>query len=342
MTRKVVVLAGLALLVRVGAAVIEPLPISGDEIAHGNYIGYICAHHALPDSAAPNTFIPDTPDRLANLSYEFYQPPGYYVVTALLGFGKPISSRLVSVAMFMIAFFFVWAATRRAGNSGDLPVLYALAFIPGLIVTTSTIGNDVFLLLGSAIMLYACCRQKTWAFVLGGLVLATSKLHGLPILLVIGAYNLIKRNYRWAFIGLGLAVLAGGIIWWRWDLQVENKELGLFVPTVLNIAKMLHETLVTGFLYPQYDRVPQELMTLAVIGGTVLVFGAMRRFRQLPLLHRYVVLVVCAVWCGWCIFKLYPAGRYLFAAIPWLALGRRDGVETPSGMAGGKQTAKKR
>jgi hypothetical protein len=330
MTWKFIIIAALALAVRLWTAFAETLPLSGDEIAHGNYVGYIYDHHSLPDSAAPNVLVPEGKERLAHLSYEFYQPPGYYIVAALLGGNTPRACRVVSVVMFMAAFLFVWAATRSPGNAGDIPLLCALAFTPGLIITTSTIGNDVFLLMGSAITFYACVKQKTWALIAGALVLATAKFHGFPILLVLSVYYFLKRNNRWGIISLASAAGAGGIIFWRWDLQVENAGLLLLEPTILNIAKTIHETLITGFLHPFYDFVAVDLMALTVVGGVVLTFLAVRRYRRLPDMQKYVILVVCLVWAGWCIFKQFPSGRYLYAAIPWLALVRRDRADSLS------------
>lgn len=330
MTGKFIVIAALALSIRLWTAFNESLPLSGDEIAHGNYVGYIYDHHSLPDSAAPNMYIPSSDDRLAHLSYEFYQPPGYYIIAALLGGNSPRACRIVSVLMFMITLVFVWGATRAPGNAGDIPVLCVLAFIPGLIFTTSTIGNDVFLLMGSAVTFYACVKKKIWAFIAGAAILATSKFHGLPVLLVLGIYYLVKRDNRWGVVGLAFAAAAGGIIFWRWELQVENAGVEMMAPAVLNIVKVVHETLITGFMYPFYDRMPPELMSLAIVGGAVLIFLATRRFLLLPDLQKYVVLAICLVWAGWCIFKQFPSGRYLYAAIPWLALVRRGRAESLS------------
>ncbi len=335
MTKRFLIIAALALLVRVWAVFTERLPLSGDEMAHGNYVAYIHEHWSLPDSAVANEFLPAGQEGLVLMSYEFYQPPGYYILAAVFGGGTPLGSRLVSVAMFMVAFFFVWAATRKPGSEGDLPLLCAMAFIPGIIVTTSLIGNDVFLIMGSAIMLYACLKKKTWAFIVGALVLATSKFHSLPILLVLGIYYLVKRNNRWGIMGLAFAAVAGGIILWRWNLQVENTGLELLVPSVLNVAKIIHETLITGFIYPFYDHVAPDLMGLATLGGIVLIFFAVRRFRRLSDIQKYVIIAVCLVWAGWCIFKMFPAGRYLYAAIPWLAVvGKKaESPNEPTGPA---------
>jgi|GEM_PF-3234790 len=329
MTWKFLLIAGLALLVRIWVVFAEPLPLSGDEIAHGNYIGYIYDHLSLPDSAAANELVPPGRDRLGHLSYEFYQPPGYYVITALLGGGVPVVSRLVSVLMFMVGFFFVWAATRAPGGDGDLLVLCALAFIPGLMVTTSTINNDVFLIMGSGISFYGCLKKKNWAFLLGIVVLATAKFHGFPILLALGIYYMRKHNRRWGITALAFAVVAAAIIYWRWDLQVENQGIQFLPPTILNVAKIVHETLVTGFMYPLYDRISPDMMGLGVIGGLILVYFAVRRYAHVPEMQKWVVLAVCLVWLGWSVFKQFPTGRYLYAAIPWLAL--KPGPRTNSG-----------
>jgi len=325
-----VLVAVLALAVRVWTAFTATLPISGDEIAHGNYIGHIVDHHGLPDSAVANAELPEGRPGLARLSYEYYQPPGYYIVTALLGGGTPIGSRMVSVAMFMIALCFIWAATRGVGRNGDMAVLCAMAFLPGLVITTSTINNDVFLFMGSAILLYACAGRKTWAYILGGIVLATSKFHGFPILLVVGTYFLVKKNYRWGIIGLAFAAVAGGIAYWRWDLQVENEGIRLVVPTVSGIIKTLRETLTTGFWNPHYDNIPIAYLIPATLGGLVVVGLAVYRFRRLTDIHKYVILVVCLVWVGWSIFKQYPTGRYLFAALPWFAVLGKGKQKSPS------------
>jgi len=325
-----VLVAVLALAVHVWTAFNATLPISGDEIAHGNYIGYIIEHHSLPDSAVANAVLPEGRAGLAQLSYEYYQPPGYYVITAVLGGGTPIGSRMVSVGMFMIALCFMWAATRGAGSNGDMPVLCAAAFLPGLVITTSTINNDVFLFMGSAILLYACAARKTWAYILGGLILATSKFHGFPILLVVGTYFLVKKNYRWGIIGLAFAAVAGGIAYWRWDLQVENEEIRLIVPTVSGFIKTLHETSATGFWNPHYDNISKIYLIPATLGGLVVAVLAALRFRRLTDIQKYVILAICLVWLGWSVFKRYPTGRYLFAAIPWFAVLGKGTRKSPS------------
>jgi len=317
LTRRFLIIAALALTVRVWTVFTEPLPVSGDEIAHGNYVGHIHEFWSLPDSVAANEFLPPGQEGLAQMSYEFYQPPGYYVLAALLGGGKPLGTRLVSVLMFMVALCFVWAAAR------DTAIVLALSFIPGLIVTTSIIGNDVFLLLGSAIMFYACTQQKIWAFVLGGLVLATSKFHGVPILAVIGIYYLVKRERTGAIIALCFAVAGGLIVWWRWDLQDVNREsIALFTPTLLKISHVVGTTIATGTMHPVADSIGQIPTILGMVVGVVLILKAYGRIRSgLPVLH------LSLVWAVFSFTHMWWHGRLLYAAIPWLcSAGGKSGI----------------
>ncbi|MFC1475911.1 hypothetical protein ACFLQW_02810, partial [Candidatus Zixiibacteriota bacterium] len=269
MTKRFLIIAALALLVRVWVAYSEKIPLWMDEMAHGNYVAYICEHWSLPDAAFANEQLSAELGRSLKISYEHYQPPGYYILAAVFSGGSPIGARLVSVAMFMVALFFVWAASR------DLVIACALSLIPGIVYATSVISNDAFLLLGSSIMFYACTKKKTWAIILGGAVLATSKFHGVPILAVIGIYYLVKRQPKWAMI-TGVFALAGfAITWWRWDLQkVNDAYLRILMPRLSVIGDKVSQALGTGVMHISPFEQTEFSFFLGVVIGVILVMKA--------------------------------------------------------------------
>lgn len=325
-TRRFLIIAGIALVVRVWTASTETMPLWLDELAHGNYVAYIHEHWSLPDTAVAKEDLPPAPGRSQQVSYEHYQPPAYYILAAVFSGGSPLGARFVSVAMFMIALCFVWAASR------DSAITLALAIIPGIIYATSVIGNDVFLLMGSAIMFYACAWDKTWAFILGGGVLATSKFHGLPVLLVVGVYYYVKHRPRWAMIALACALVGAAIVWWRWDLQkVNDASITLVTLKISKITDIISQTLASGVMHIAPYELGQFSYILGVPVGLVLAYQAYRRMKSgLPVLNIGVIGIVLLTWAVFSLTHEAWQGRLIYAAVPWLALKQKhpDGLET--------------
>lgn len=325
LTRQFLIIAAAALLVRVWTAYTETTPLWLDELAHGNYVAYVHEHWSLPDTAIAKEDIPPGSGRSLQVSYEHYQPPGYYILAAVFSGGSPLGARLVSVTMFMIALCFVWAGSRDPG------IAWILSLLPGIIYATSVIGNDVFLLLGSAIMFYACARKKTWAFVLGGVVLATSKFHGIPILGAVAIYYFLKQQRHKAGIALVCAVIGIAIVWWRWDLQKVNDASFKFItPKISLMTDMISQTIASGVMHITPYELGQFSYILAVPIGLFLIYKAYCRMKHsLPVLNLAVIGIIMLVWLVFSLTHEAWQGRLLYAAIPWLAV-RGSKVVRPS------------
>lgn len=307
-------IAALGLLLRIWTIYSETIPLWMDELAHGNYVAYIHEHQRIPDMALAGEDVPLGPDRSLLITYENYQPPGYYIIAAICSGGSPLGARWVSVIMFMIALCFVWAASR------DQAVACALAFIPGVIYATSVISNDVFLLLGSAILFYACLKKKTWALVLGGIVLATSKFNGVPILAAVGCYYFYKRQYTRAIINGVCTLIGAAIIWWRWDLQVARDVALISTPKVSAVTDYLDQALSTGVMHIAPYELRAFSYILGVVVGMVLVWKAYHRIKKgLPIVNLVVIGTVLLVWVVFSFTRDAWQGRLVYAAIPWLA-----------------------
>ncbi len=341
-SRRFLLIAGLALIVRVWTAYTETTPLWLDELAHGNYVAYIHEHWSLPDTAIAKEDIPPGEGRSLQVSYEHYQPPGYYILAAVFSGGTPLGARLVSVALFMVALCFVWAGSRDPG------IAWVLGLLPGIIYATSVIGNDVFLLLGSAIMFYACAQEKTWAFILGGVVLATSKFHGIPILGVVAIYYFMKQQRQQAGIALVCAIIGLAIVWWRWDLQMVNDESLIFItPKISTVTDMLTQTLATGVMHIAPYELRQFSYIMGIPVGMLLCYKAYQRIRsKLPLLNVVVIGTVLLVWLIFSFTHEAWQGRLVYAAIPWLAVNhtkqKTPGQHTPHAETSRSQPVKKK
>lgn len=326
LTRQFLIIAAVALLIRVWTASTETTPLWLDELAHGNYVAYVHEHWSLPDTAIAKEDLPPGAGRSLQVSYENYQPPGYYILAAVFSGGSPLGARLVSVAMFMIALCFVWAGSRDPG------IAWVLCLLPGIIYATSVIGNDVFLLLGSAIMFYACAREKTWAFILGGVVLATSKFHGIPILGTAALFYFLKRKRLEAGIALVCAVIGIVIVWWRWDMQTVNDASFKFItPKISTLTDMISQTIASGVMHINPYELGQFSYILAIPLGLFLIYKAYCRMKSgLPTLNLAVIGITMLVWLVFSLTHEAWQGRLLYAALPWLAVVRHSAADSSS------------
>ena len=311
--RKFYIILFCAVAVRVLYVYIEPMFNYPDESAHWNYISHIHDNMEIPDFAVPYYH---SVDMESSYWYENYQPPGYYVVGALVSFGNPYIMRWMNILMFVAALCLVWKATE------DVAVCCLMSFLPGFIAVTTVISNDVFLLLGSALLFYGSYnRSRFWTAVLGGLVLATAKAQGLAILVVVSSIYLYKRQWYAGMVMSVLAILSGMIYLWRLPLQkIVDHTMIVVKPTILNLVSIVATTLAKGAVYMRLDEVGGTTVVFAGCLGILVLWWAIRRFQQVYVTRKMVIGAVMLVWLVFSLTHIHWSGRLLYAAVPWLAI----------------------
>ena len=149
------VLLGLA--ARLYLALATPIFYAPDEVAHFLYIQQIALHGRLPIQPL------DYASTYLRGQYEFYQPPGFYLLAAPFarifgpGVGAVYAVRIVNVLLGTLLVRIVWAialVTMPGRIDVAATATSFAAFLPGLVINSAAVNNDVLeSVLASAMML---------------------------------------------------------------------------------------------------------------------------------------------------------------------------------------------
>ncbi|PIP56150.1 hypothetical protein COX05_04570 [candidate division WWE3 bacterium CG22_combo_CG10-13_8_21_14_all_39_12] len=170
----------LGLVLRIFFIWYTPLYYSPDEEAHVAYIDYVQENRSLP--------IQQNIMGLDNNTYEFYQPPMYYVLSSSISFvGEKVfdaddSLRLIilrhfSLVMWLIGILFVLRALENLGvsklSSGIVMCFYTL--LPTYIFSSVMVNNDNLSILWGSILFYMFTKGiMSYKSLLVGLILGLS------------------------------------------------------------------------------------------------------------------------------------------------------------------------
>ncbi len=184
-------------------ATVFSLPkFTGDEIAHFSYAQSVAEEGRLPllgptlispqaeaiyEGTYPSPGRLDPAERgLSGRSYEAFQPPLYYLLSAApfrLAGGNYVAKmrlmRLLGLGLLLAAALLLWRLTIEVvGDRAEAEPYFAFALTallwPGIVLRTVTIGNSgLELLIGVALtlVLWRAWRQRSVGWLLGGAVL---------------------------------------------------------------------------------------------------------------------------------------------------------------------------
>ncbi len=248
------VIAGLVAAIAIlGAISVMRFPVWAiDEAAHYSYVQYIAEDHRLPvlrqDYVSPEvmailqkTYPAPAHDNaraigLFGLSYEGFQPPLYYIVSApvfaVVGdYHKKIRLlRAFDLMLLMASIGIFWRLTRRVfGEDWTLPFVAGLAVFlwPGFIARGVTISNAALALPLALLFIHELWRadtERTWRH-----LWAASVLLGLCLL----------TRLTLSFLALPLAVVVARLVWaQRSRVTIAKGVLVLVLPVVFLVPWM--------------------------------------------------------------------------------------------------------
>lgn len=200
---RALIAAQLAVIIAAGLATVFSLPkFTGDEIAHFSYLQSVAQEGRLPllgptlispqaeaiyEGTYPSPGLLDPAKRgLSGRSYEAFQPPLYYLLTAApfrLAGGDYIVKmrlmRLIGLALLLAAALLLWRLTVEViGDRDEAEPYFAFALTallwPGIVLRTVTISNSglEFLIgIGLVLVLWRAWQQRSVAWLIGAAVL---------------------------------------------------------------------------------------------------------------------------------------------------------------------------
>jgi hypothetical protein len=207
-----------------------PLWQGPDEAAHVEYVRYIVDRHALPTVAESAT----------ESTYEYYQPPLYYITMAFLWFATPDSPVEIQVRFFrvmnallslisLVASFHLARIVVPGAVEVRLAVVAFMAFLPTYVGNSSTLNNDVmsYAFASVGFLLFAgIVRSRTIRLrsaVMLGLVVGLGLLTKTTLLPVAGAMVLglwvVESSRRTRAIGIAVFLLMLAVTAAPWYLR---------------------------------------------------------------------------------------------------------------------------
>lgn len=319
-----------------------------DECAHFNYIVHLLEHRKLPRTA---TSIQES-GVTADATFEHYQPPLYYLVSApAVGLWRRmdpetsyLAARIVSFAAGILLLPLGFAIVLALGLSRSVAVgaLIVTSLLGSFARFTVLVSNDAFSWLFAGLAIYCWLRAENdslakryslfWCLALiAGLYTKLSLLLLLPLPLVCSLLQgRWRRSLNWFALTI-LAVIATLPLWLRnvhafGSLLPISTGFGEAELTGGNVVPTLAYA-VRSFFFPWQEfwgGWPGGLLVLGVIVLCgCLIVSSMTEFRKLRYPIQFVLLFLAAIGgFAWLNLHYFQAeGRYLLISWPaWMAL----------------------
>jgi 4-amino-4-deoxy-L-arabinose transferase-like glycosyltransferase len=217
-------------------AVYTPAWQAPDEPAHYNYIRYLAEQKRFPvlqPGDYPHDYLRQIvsqgfPPQLSidPIRYEFHQPPLYYLLAVPLFWlfnGALVPLRLLSVALGGALIYAAYRAALAVVPARPALALGAaafVAFVPMHVATTAAVNNDTLAELLLTLALWGLVRYAR----------GESERRGLATVGLLLGLGLLTKIY--ALIGVGVAVAAVILRWWRDPRRAIGDGAWLLVPAL--------------------------------------------------------------------------------------------------------------
>jgi len=244
---KVLLAAGVAC--RVVYALLNPTFNSPDEQEHFKYVQYVAEHHRLP--------VQTSVTGAATKDSEYHQAPLYYIALSPVYVVAEVISdnkHFLSAALRLATIFLWWLTARSTQRLLDrleirdeflrIGTMGFMCLLPAWVMLSSSINNDILLILCSAWILETLAAPQTMRnAVILGLLCGIAMLSKVSAVFLIFPVVAIVQGMRWILkemefgkvIGQGaVTLLIAGALWapgLYWNLSVYHHWLG-FSPQI--------------------------------------------------------------------------------------------------------------
>lgn len=222
---------------RITFAVFNPMFYAPDEEAHFNYIKYIATNKSFPVQAKGAIWL--------GHEYEYYQPPMYYAVSAIVAFpfveagfsdgSLLLVMRLLNILFWLLSLFLALKILKAVKIRNYLLITLVVAFftmIPTFTSNSASVNNDILTILLGHLFLLAGIKLPSWKMVfIAGVILGLAiltKLSAVVFGVYLGSiflYKLLegKSTFNTALLQPLIIAFIAFVCWLPWGLR--NLEL---------------------------------------------------------------------------------------------------------------------